>query len=474
MEEIKYPVNEMMQRYGFFRGQYVLMRGAVINWVKNKFTTRQMWEHLSGNIALCVFAGPSNTGFLSFDIDLPEPEVVRKVIDTLAELGVPRDKIYVSTSGGKGYHVDIFFSRSIYNWLAKELYDLVIFFGGLNPRKVEYRPTATQAIKLPLGIHQKTGNRCWFLDRETLEPIEDFDYIKKTELVDADLIGDIIHRGNRRRFDIMLADALAEEEKTNATAKTSPMRSALNAGATATPASFDITEPGTRQRKMIELALYLYRQGGTYDSIHRDLQDWLYRQNMALISDPLSECLRNIDNITGWVMTKGRRQELGEDTTHEYHRNTRIFESDARRIISAKTRSARLLAFLFTVYCDKYEYCGLGIEKLMEISGIKTMNTIIAATNELVKDGLFWKQRGGLKFRDNTLKKVTNKYRFPGGYERGGEFIEIDGLVDSNNITSIYAKTLAALLSEDELREHLTASELKAVMAENDGGGNDA
>lgn len=453
-------INALMDRYCFFRRSYVMSRrgddGRVVT-VNQKYpyTSKQVWEHLNGNIALCVFSGPSNTGFLSIDIDMRSPEVVRKVIDTMADLGIPRDRIYVSDSGGKGYHVDIYFENSIYNWKAKELYELVIYFGELNRRKVEYRPTANQAIKLPLGVHQKTGNRCWFVDRDTLEQIEDFDYICKTEKIPVWQIEQVIKSGNKRRFNILLEEVRKAEPTASAVKRTRKRKAQEN--------DVKIDEPGTRHKRMIEKALQLYRAGGDYGSIHRDLTEWFLSQDPAMFKDPWEECKRDIDNITGWVMQKGRRRELGDDPTHEYHEHTRIYASDASRIIQAPTKAARLLAFFVTVFCDRYEFCGLSIPKLCEATGIKSGKTITVAGNDLVGLGLFRRQTGGYRNIGNTLIAVTNKYKFPDEYKRSGEFVEIDGLVTADNIYELYINTVAALCSDDELSGTLTAPELGDV-----------
>ena len=109
------------------------------------------------------------------------------------------DKIYASLSGRKGYHVDLFFDPFVYNDVAKNIYDLVIWTAKLDPSKIEFRPTNTQAIKLPLGIHATTGRRCWYLDPVSLEPIEDIEYIYNIEKIPADLIREIRASWNRRR-----------------------------------------------------------------------------------------------------------------------------------------------------------------------------------------------------------------------------------------------------------------------------------
>src|SRR5699024_1347835 len=57
--------------------------------------------------------------------------------------------------------------------------------------EVEFRPSWNQGVKLPLGVHQRTGNRCWFVDNRTLEPIESFDYIMSIEPMDSSEIMEI-------------------------------------------------------------------------------------------------------------------------------------------------------------------------------------------------------------------------------------------------------------------------------------------
>ena len=127
MSETEYPVEAVMERYCFYRQKYVMAGKGWIKHMPYRYTSKQVWEHINGGISLCVFAGPHKTKFLTFDVDMKDNDVVRRVADTLINLGIPEDAINVSLSGNKGYHMDIFFEDSVYNWKAKELYDLVIF-----------------------------------------------------------------------------------------------------------------------------------------------------------------------------------------------------------------------------------------------------------------------------------------------------------------------------------------------------------
>ena len=119
-------------------------------------------------------------------------------------MGLPRDKIYVSFSGRKGYHVEVFFDRIVDGNTLFNLYCHVIRNGGLDPDKVEFRPTPSMAIKLPLSVHGSTGNICWFVDRETFNFIEDEEYILSIEQVRVDdaqhalFLPDLDIKGKRR------------------------------------------------------------------------------------------------------------------------------------------------------------------------------------------------------------------------------------------------------------------------------------
>ena len=453
----EFPIAAMLDRYCFYRQKYVMMRDGMTVHVKNPYDIKQVWEHLNGVISLCVFAGPNCTSFLSMDIDLRDKSIVYKVVATMTDLGFPADKIYVSESGNKGYHVDVFFESAIYNWMAKQLYDLIIYFGELNPRKVEYRPTSTSSIKLPLGIHQKTKRRCWFVDPETLEPIEDMFYIERTEKLMIWQVEKIIKEGNKRRFNILLEEIQNQQNCVEENAEPK-----VNVTKPYNPGN-RIVEPGTRQKMMVREALRLYREGGEYDSIRADLTAWLMAQDPEMYKDSMDECMRNIDNITAWVMQKGRRCELGNDPNHNFHKNIRIYQTDIRQIFKGSTKAARLLAFFITVFCDRYGVCGLGINKLMEKTGIKSKITVSAASRDLVEQGVFSKQKGGYKNTGSSLRPVTNKYYFAKGYERGGEFIEIEGLVDADNIYDMYVQAVAALWDDEVIPGYLTAGEIADI-----------
>lgn len=153
--------------------------------------------HLEGKYTLGVFGYKYTTKFLSFDVDMKEDskEVVNKIIDTLKmDFNLSDDNILITFSGNKGYHVDIFFKNVLDYVSANKIYEYVIYKNELDKSLVEFRPTETQGIKLPLGLHQVTGKKCCVVNNQLEELTDDeiFNVIK-IELDNVKLIMDKVN-----------------------------------------------------------------------------------------------------------------------------------------------------------------------------------------------------------------------------------------------------------------------------------------
>lgn len=155
-------------------------------------------RHLQGRYTYGIFSGGYFNKFITFDVDYTEEAMARwvtlKLVDTLVrEFDIRYQDIHVSLSGSKGYHLDLFFDKPIYVSDTEAFYKKVLSKAGDLPAggEVEFRPTWTQGVKLPLGIHQRTGNRCWYVNNQTLEPFKSFDYILDIEPMDAEVITEI-------------------------------------------------------------------------------------------------------------------------------------------------------------------------------------------------------------------------------------------------------------------------------------------
>lgn len=192
----------MNELYITYRKRYVLCtkEGCIItpkmkDGTYSTLTDGVLKNHLQQYYAVAILAGKYSSRFLCFDVDDGQPDTVHMVIDALVEMGFSRKLIYVSFSGGKGYHVELFFDRLVRTNKLKDIYARVIEMTGCNPRKLEFRSTHGSAIKQPLSVHPRTGKVCWFVEQDTLRPIERHDYLFEIKQIPA-IVLDRIRSGN--------------------------------------------------------------------------------------------------------------------------------------------------------------------------------------------------------------------------------------------------------------------------------------
>jgi hypothetical protein len=155
-----------------------------------KLNDGYLQSHLKGDRTYGIYVGNFGTKFMTLDVDMNKEDgqensaecrmMVYRLVNTLIEeFNVAERNIHVSVSGSKGYHIDLFFP-----FISREhvnvFYDKIIKAVGCTKEEVELRPT-NQGVKLPLGIHQKTKRRCWFVDTIDLTPIESMDHILSIE-----------------------------------------------------------------------------------------------------------------------------------------------------------------------------------------------------------------------------------------------------------------------------------------------------
>lgn len=161
-------IQKLNELYITTRKKYIKQKGSnysTFNKYENSSAlTLSDWMlqlHLDGSETYGVFNGNTVNKFITFDVDYADDQpmakwATRKLIDVLeSEFNIRSNYIHVSFSGNKGYHVDLFFDEPIKADDAFAFYQRVISVADLPSNKVEYRPSYTQAVKLPLGIHQR-------------------------------------------------------------------------------------------------------------------------------------------------------------------------------------------------------------------------------------------------------------------------------------------------------------------------------
>ena len=199
---VKEIIQKINHLYILYRQKWLKFDTTGYSTISSIITDYHVRNHLQGHYTLGVFAGSIFTKFICFDVDVINPQMAKwtvyKLVDTLQEIGIPGEFIYISTSGNKGYHVEIFFNKPVFNTDIKQFYLMVLNYAELlniDYGKVELRPTHTQGVKLPLGKHFTTNRICWYVDYEKgLKPIEDINYILTIQQMDSEYFYNILNK----------------------------------------------------------------------------------------------------------------------------------------------------------------------------------------------------------------------------------------------------------------------------------------
>lgn len=139
----------------------------------------QIEEHLVHGNTIGVKLGKGGlTKFFTFDVDIMDETDRRLTTLSLVNklrnyYGIPLKDIHVWYSGLKGYHVDLYFDNVISEKELEPFYYEVLHELRETPKRIERRPTTGMGVKLPLGVHLTTGNSCYYVDNQTLEPLSE-------------------------------------------------------------------------------------------------------------------------------------------------------------------------------------------------------------------------------------------------------------------------------------------------------------
>lgn len=424
--------------------------------VPAKLTLSTIEGHLAGKYTVAVYASPFSSRFICFDIDSRDEQAVRKVISQLVCWGIPEEKVYVSDSGNKGFHVEVFFTKSVFTADLKVLYEDVIEKQALDRKKVEFRPTAGQSIKLPLGIHQKTKRRCWFLNRGTLESIEDTGYIFQIERVDPTEI-------EKRALNHLLGKKFGSVGKT----RDSPLSWKVDLS------KVMVERHGEFNEKIVALAIALRRNtaGYTLEQAQSIAERWYREQDEALVSEAGTEALNHLMRALKWAWAKLPPVQVDAGINEKKQSPITFTKEELWKALRLKTVSERRLMFLMMCICKRHEVCHCSAEYLASHIG-KTPRMVTNVISKLITEGQIEKTyAGGLRLVNGNLIRESNEYCVVWGdldtvgirFRR--EEIEVSWFTNESFL-KVYYETLLEAVERKELKKLLTAKEKAYIKKE--------
>ena len=218
--------------------------------------------HLAGEcrVGTYLVGLDGKTPFLIFDIDVKKRSLVKRIVKRLRKREV---NAYVERSKSKGYHIWIFFDKSLRAAKARQFAKLVLH--GLDASKIEVFPKQDEVregglgncIWLPLFGQDISKGHTVFLDRHFASPKKQWSYLES------------IRRTPRKLIIEALRQTALEGKELSRPSKT--------AGA-------PITE-GERNTTLTRLAGTMRRQGATEEAILAAL----FRQNHDCCHPPLPD-----------------------------------------------------------------------------------------------------------------------------------------------------------------------------------------
>lgn len=410
-------------------------------------TPKTVAAHLAGKNAYGVFDANGVTKFMTFDVDFNEPAAAKwhtyRLIDVLCEdFGISREDIHVSLSGSKGYHVDLFFGVTIPTATAQAFHaEVMVKLGATSQNAIsggliEFRPTWTQGVKIPLGIHQKTGNRCYFCNVYTLEPLETLEYVLGIEPMDAETLESIIELTpeQAQEFAEVVRKTDANVTVLDATQARLKAAAIIEAG--------QLTQSNTRHDTTFTLAVFFHAQGFEQEDATAAIMEILLNTPRDFFSKGSTPDFwqKETERLVKIVFDKGI--PLGNAD-----KPVRVYKSEILAVLNVGTFRQKQMAYAMLITSKRYGktfFLTRGTAKKM--LGIKSNETVQTAIEKLVECGFIeYVRKGEIDHAASRLagqrRHKPNKYRIlVAAPEKGEPFIDTLGedlVKDANEVCTI-------------------------------------
>lgn len=457
-------VDKILELYVSYKGRYVMaVDGNTFipktDDVPRRLDNRAVCGHVNCKYAIGVYAGMQSSKFISFDVDTGRKEDVKSIISILTEAGFPKEKIYVSSSGGKGYHVEMFFNGLMFTNVLQALYEYVCEEGGFDPKKIEFRPTHKQAIKLPLSVHPRTGNMCWFVDRDTLEPIRDKRYILGIEKIDSGEAAKIILNlvGASRFYKDIYEHREVDTE---------------------TPSkSYDVTRfdgeypvltgTGMTHKTIVSIAVHERYKGVPQEEIETKLLDWLEIQNPDYITDPIDTVRKDIRSTVDWAFSPSF---VATETTAKKGVSPKIIftKDDVRLLLEQGSRIRKKALFLIMCGQKKYGNMTMSYDRMAEIIGCSAQG-VIKAFKALEDGGVIQKKRQRSLQAGEKVIPLPNQYRVVGKPQEGTwvwileESVSLTDELTPDGFMNMWKTLIKKMVKPQHMKRYFTAKELEEL-----------
>lgn len=434
---------------------------------KNLIADWRVKNHLKNKETSGVFSGNIYTKFICFDVDIRNPKLAkqatRKLINTLIDIGIEKNFIHVSFSGSKGFHVEIFFDDLVFVEDMRQFYLIILNMSELlniDCGQVELRPLPVNGVKLPLGTHFKTGNICWFCDVETLEVVQDYNYILGIEKLDTDYFHKLINI-NKITIDDDLKNI--EENYTPLEKYKDNIDPEYTVENIQELIQNGLDRTGTRHNSLLRIAKYYRYCGYSHQQAKDMLIEWMGKQDKKLYTTSWDDVIKDIEKIC-------EPKYYNTYTLTVKNKDINVNKNELEEILKVKGKNEKLLLFSMLIHSKRYAnkdgifYMSYG--QMAELTGLtnKTVRNLIKKLENLEQINVFRDDKYYYSNIYNKAIKNTNRYRIKKNKDLYRVKSYINFKVCDKNCTNCFHVCLCKLFSEKELKKKLSRKQFENVI----------
>jgi hypothetical protein len=425
---------------------------------KKRLTDNMLLDHLEGKYTVGIFSGIAYTKIICFDVDFEDLQMAKwityKITHQLDSVGI--FDYYISFSGNKGYHIDIFIENLITLDAAIKFFQLICDkaeVDGYNG-KVEFRATDKLGVKLPIGKHQKTGKFCGFCKVENglkvMTQKQSYNHLFFINKINNDAIYNVISVEKDSRPNKKVPSKKQVINTEQAISKHNELEIYNRSEDDNIDEAIDlltngIKHKGSRHISMLKIAKYLKYIGLEQQEALNHINEWTNRLSRELYNTPIDECYSENKRAIQWVY----------DNNVSFRpkvKNVKVTLEEINAIIfKCPEKNQKLLTYALLIHSKMYATKDgtfyMTYEQMSEATGIG-FNTAIRQIEKLEElEVIEIVQRN--KKQKGTYKKASNKYKIT------IKNTNIESKVYITNNYNDFTECLNSYYSNDELKEML-------------------
>lgn len=377
-------------------------------------TESDLHAHLQGKETIGIFFPNGHTKLIGLDIDRNDKDLLYRLVTFLNANGIDEKCMLISSSGGKGYHVDIFLSNLLPQVIVDNFHQVILDTLNVTDDIIELRGGTSKAgYKLPLGVHFKTGCFCDICDATGNRVQNYLDVLKTRERVDINVITSISQdvykpimsdEEQYKKQELLDSITVLPQYANTPQDKIESIKKLLKNG---------VHEKGNRNNSIFNVALYLKDQGYCLAETKKEIFDWIKGKWSKSVVDEtmLKQAQTTIQN----VYEKDKPFLAGP-------RQITISDIEIREILSVKTKNklqTKALTRLYYVlaihckaYADEKGVFYMTYEQMGQAGIDGNRQRVKAQLDKLQELGKLTIVRSG-ESQERSYKKLPNKYHLP-------------------------------------------------------------